>query len=728
MLFQDKGPKSCNSLKCINKRIYILPLFVILFYFLFVSQALANQSNPRRQNVHFDADTSKVNWLLKNANDSLQNGKIQPAMVLTDSAFKLAKQVYFKQGTCEALNLKGLVYYRASVFDSAIFYSQRALVIAKEINDSARQSSIYLVLGSAYSDKGNDIMASNYYFKGLAIEERLHSLAHLYAFLNNIGDIFANRNDLSKGLEFFLRAKLVAEKSKNNVRLSTVYYNIGSVYLKMGKPRDAKEAFEKSYEIAKINKDFFMINMYFSGMSDVYISLKQYDQAYDFALKSIQLLKEQGFKNQITVGLISLANIQIIRHQYNEAEKCLQEALLLSEEINTQPVTKDICLRLSDLYDKKGNYEKAYQYYTRFSSIKDSILNQENSRTIIEMNAKYTTERKQREIELLKKNEEIQKLELLKRKSQLETQQTLSLGFFSGFILLVIVAILLLNRYQLRKKTNEQLQQALYLIEEKNSVIENSNQLITDSIEYAKRIQDAILPTVEELRKFFLNDFFVLYQPSQIVSGDFYWFSFQKEKLIIVIGDCTSRGIPGAFMSLIGNTLLNEIVNEQKVTYPGEIAALLDKKIIETLHQNGESKGIDGINISVCCIDRNNQEINFTGGRQNLYIYNEGLHRMDGDPLSIGETLQQNPKSFTTHSISYAKGLRLYIMTDGYFDQAGKNNNIFFSSKHKQREQLLTDIQSCKMPVQGEILEKEVFKWRENLEQNDDVLVIGIEC
>ena len=194
MLFQDKSPKSLNYLKYIGKRLYLFFPIIILLHFRTYS-ALATQSNPEKQNTHFSVDTSKVNRLLKNADDSLQNGRIQPSMILTDSAYGLAKRVYFKRGICDALNLKGLAYYRAAAFDSAIFYSQRALVIAKELNDSALQSSIYLVLGSAYSDSGNDNMASNYYFKGLAIEERLQSRAHLYAFLNNIGDIFGRFGD-----------------------------------------------------------------------------------------------------------------------------------------------------------------------------------------------------------------------------------------------------------------------------------------------------------------------------------------------------------------------------------------------------------------------------------------------------------------------------------------------------------------------------------------------------
>jgi hypothetical protein len=182
------------------------------------------------------------------------------------------------------------------------------------------------------------------------------------------------------------------------------------------------------------------------------------------------------------------------------------------------------------------------------------------------MNTKYTTEKKEKEIELLKKNEDIQTLELTKRKNELENQRTISLSIFGGFILLMLVAILLFSRYQLKKKANNQLQDAFNLIEEKNALIERSNLMITDSITYAKRIQDAVLPDPEDLSKLLSEEFFIFYKPAQIVSGDFYWCASQNSKTIFVVADCTGHGVPGAFMSMIGNTLLNEIVNEQKIT------------------------------------------------------------------------------------------------------------------------------------------------------------------
>lgn len=341
------------------------------------------------------------------------------------------------------------------------------------------------------------------------------------------------------------------------------------------------------------------------------------------------------------------------------------------------------------------------------------------------MNTKYTTEKKEKEIELLKKNEDIQNLELVK-KNELNNQQTISISIFSGFLLLMIVAILLFSRYRLKKKANDQLQNAFNLIEEKNVVIEKSNLMITDSITYAKRIQDAILPSHEDLEKVLSKDFFILYQPAQIVSGDFYWSATQNDKTIFVVADCTGHGVPGAFMSMIGNTLLNEIVNEQKVTCTKEIAELLDKKIIHALHQHSDSNQYDGMDISICCIDQKSKEIHFTGAHHVMYSYTNQLQKIKGDPYSIGGAQHQDKKTFTIQKINYQEGQCLYFQTDGYCDQSGGTDNKRFTLN--RFEKLLQEISGLQLQDQKEKFEIAFDDWKGKTKQRDDVLLVGIKC
>ena len=290
----------------------------------------------------------------------------------------------------------------------------------------------------------------------------------------------------------------------------------------------------------------------------------------------------------------------------------------------------------------------------------------------------------------------------------------------------MIVAILLFSRFRLKKKANDQLQNAFNLIEEKNKVIENSSLLITDSIIYAKRIQDAVLPEESDLSRILSDDFFILYKPKAIVSGDFYWVAQKNNKTICAVADCTGHGVPGAFMSMIGNTLLNEIVNEKKVTNTQKIAELLDERIIQALHQDAMSDKYDGMDISICCIDRVNKQINFTGAHHAMYAYNGQLKKIKGDSFSIGGSQQQDKKQFTSQIISFEEGLKLYFLTDGYCDQVGGANRKRFSLR--QFELLLTEIHATKMNDQKIKLEEIFETWKGETEQRDDVLVVGIKC
>ena len=425
--------------------------------------------------------------------------------------------------------------------------------------------------------------------------------------------------------------------------------------------------------------------------------------------------------SMLTFGMLFMEH-----HKYNVAEDYLLKAFTFSKEIKSKELIKDMTFKLSLLYEQQLDYRKAYYYYSLHSHTKDTLLNSENSKLITEMNTKYAAEKKEQDIELFKKNEHLQRLELSKRENEFDEQRTITIVIFIGFSLLMVVALLLFSRYRLKKIANDKLLKAFNLIEERNLAIAKNNGLITDSITYAKRIQDAILPAYEDLTKIFSDNFFILYKPSQIVSGDFYWCSSYKSKIIFIVADCTGHGVPGAFMSMIGNTLLDEIVNERKITDTKTIAELLDEKIIHSLHQHEGTQQYDGMDISICCIDKQAGKIHFTGARQPMYSFDGEFKKIKGAPFSIGGSQQQKSKLFCSQTIEYKNGLNLYFLTDGYCDQSGWKTNKRFTSR--QFEILLLSIQDKSMKEQEKILEETFEKWKGNAKQRDDILVVGIKC
>jgi len=254
-------------------------------------------------------------------------------------------------------------------------------------------------------------------------------------------------------------------------------------------------------------------------------------------------------------------------------------------------------------------------------------------------------------------------------------------------------------------------------------IVETQNKEIRDSILYAKRIQEAILPSQEEILKA-LPDSFVLFKPRDIVSGDFYWFSEKQDKLVITVADCTGHGVPGAFMSMIGNTLLNEIVNEKEVIHPDEILFQLRDNIMKCLKQTGaEGENKDGMDIALCVYDKVNMEIAFAGANNPFYLVSgEELTEIKGDKQPIG-VYKGDTKPFTSHTVKVKKGDCIYIASDGYADQFGGHNGKKF--KYKQMKDLLLSINKESMAGQKKVLDSSIEEWKGSLEQVDDILVVG---
>jgi serine phosphatase RsbU (regulator of sigma subunit) len=671
-------------------------------------------------------DTSKINSLARTADGYYLKGQLGEAEKIAHLVESESKKIGYKKGIALSLNIFSRVLYRRGSYDSSIFIGNQALKIGRELKDSILQSSSLISIANANSYMGNYNLAIDYYFKGLAIEEKIKPQFNLQWYFSNLGNVYSNQKNYPKALEYTLKAKNLVEQNKSKQYLNIIYNNIGWIYMLLGKYDSAYYSMNKCLQLADEANDYYVKSLCLDNLSQLYIRLKKYDQAYEVSKQSYKIGVEQGLKEQTVSSLITMGTINIERNNLPGAENDLTRALDMAKEIKSHLLIRDAAFQLALLYKKQSNFKTAYSYYKIYSEVKDSLLNEENSKLLTEMNTKYTTEKKEKEIELLKKNEDIQKLEISKKKNELDRQRNVSLSILAGFLLLMIVAILLFSRYRLKKKANDQLQTAFNLIEEKNAVIEKSNVMITDSITYAKRIQDAILPAEEDLSKIFSEDFFILYKPSQIVSGDFYWCSSHHNKIVFVVADCTGHGVPGAFMSMIGNTLLNEIVNERKVTDTKKIAELLDEKIILALHQHEGSQKYDGMDISICCIDKENKKISFTGAHHSLYIFNSHLEKIKGDPYSIGGAQHQRTKVFTSKTIDFKKGLHVYLLTDGYCDQSGGDSNKRFSSR--QFESLLQEIHQMPMNDQKNKLENAFENWMGGAKQRDDVLIVGIKC
>jgi serine phosphatase RsbU (regulator of sigma subunit) len=254
--------------------------------------------------------------------------------------------------------------------------------------------------------------------------------------------------------------------------------------------------------------------------------------------------------------------------------------------------------------------------------------------------------------------------------------------------------------------------------------VEIKHKEVMDSVTYAKRIQEAILPDKNEIMNH-LPESFILFKPRDIVSGDFYWFSHKNDLSYIAAVDCTGHGVPGAFMSMIGNTLLNQIVKEKGISDPGEILHALNEEVNYSLKQKQkESESRDGMDMAICRFDLKNMELQFAGAMRPLYFVKDGaLVEFKTDKFPIGGREYEVPKKFTTQSFKLQKNDTVYMSTDGYADQFSPNDKKLMTKKFKE---LILSVHDKKMHEQKEFLDTFVSDWKGNMEQTDDILVIGV--
>ena len=298
-------------------------------------------------------------------------------------------------------------------------------------------------------------------------------------------------------------------------------------------------------------------------------------------------------------------------------------------------------------------------------------------------------------------------------------------------LIVVLLAFVLLNRFIIKQKLNIKLGNANNELFQKNKLIEKQKEKIVSSIAYAQNIQKSILMEENEIKRI-LPDSFIYYLPKDIVSGDLYWCAEINNKIIIAAIDCTGHGVPGAFMSMIGNTLLNQIVIEKQITKPSEILQILNREIFDALHQDKEGAlSDDGMDMALCCIDYNKNQIEYAGAQNPLFVLSENkLEMIKADIFSIGGAGFKAKKEgsaqieYTNHIIPLKKDMSIFLFSDGYMDQfGGSNGKKFGLQKFKE---LLTDNQHHTMQKQKELLAVTHEEWIGNSQQIDDILVIGV--
>lgn len=599
---------------------------------------------------------------------------------------------------------------------TGILYSDTCFALAKKLNYERAYSNIFNTQGAIYDDMAEVGKALNLYLDGLRYAKKYNQLKNQAVLYNSLGNLYSKRKDKKEAKRYYLLSVDVCKKI--DFSASVAQTNLASLYMGFNMLDSAMYYLNLSMDYnIKHKKVSRLINNYIL-LSELSYEKKDKEGALNSANEAIRLCLTINDVYTLAHAYLDQSNAYYLAGDMKKAIKSLEDATATAKKSGDIPTLETSALYTSQIYEEIKDFENSLKFFKDYKMYKDSSLNVESISQIKNAEAKYESEKKQKEIELLGEKQKLNEAQNQKKKIYL-------IVAIIGIVVLVFVSVILYRNNILKQKTNKDLEAFNKEVNHQKELVEVKNKEITDSINYAKRIQQSIL-TSHNYFKQNTNDFFILFKPKDIVSGDFYWALKNENKLLVMTADCTGHGVPGAMMSMMGINYLNEIVNEAGVMSPAEILNVLRSDIIKTLNPEGslvETK--DGMDCCLCSYDFENMKLTYSCANNNFYlIRGKEIISSQSNKMPVGAGHNANVP-FEEFSMDIEKGDLIISFTDGYADQFGGIKGKKF--KYKQLEELL--VSSAHLPL-NELKHKlndSIETWRGNLEQVDDICVIGIK-
>jgi serine phosphatase RsbU (regulator of sigma subunit)/tetratricopeptide (TPR) repeat protein len=636
-----------------------------------------------------------------------------------------------KRGVAANYNNISNVYASRANYPEAIESLLKAAKIYEELNDTQSLAACFINIGGIQIHLKNIDIAEKYLSKALDYLSELEiknpkdyniktSLIDVYV---NLGVVNFEKKNLPKSKELYSTALALTESLNYKPKMASCLNNLGNIEFEMGRITEALKYYKKSLNVRNELGDVRGIALTKTNLSKIFLHLSQEPKiSLDDKFRNIDLALSYGL-----------------------------EALSSSRELKSFILENEAAQRLMEAYATKGDFKKALDYSLIYIATKDSMFREEKTKALTEMETRYQTEKKQQEIEK-------QQLVISKQDVEMRRQRLQRNFFIVGSLLLGLLVLVVLRSYRQKQLSNR-------IITEKNALLEQANEEIaaqrdlvveqkehieviheelTSSIRYARRIQGAVLPSAEQMNKL-LSDHFVLFKPKDIVSGDFYWVTKVSSLTIFCVADCTGHGVPGAFMSMLGVSFLNDIVHKGHVTSAAEILNQLRESIIDALKQQGDgSEQKDGMDMGLCVIDTKTLQMQFAGGYNPCWIIPNLEHvgsriiepQSDNDaspeipiiqlkPDKMPIAIHKHMESYTNHLLQLYTGDRVYLLSDGFQDQFGGSQGKKFMVKNLR--DLLAANANRPMVEQQNLLEASLDEWMGGHEQVDDITILGVK-
>jgi tetratricopeptide (TPR) repeat protein len=665
-------------------------------------------------------DTNKVKILTKLCNNFQLIGEYDKGLKYGNQALNLSKKINYKKGIADSYNNIGNVYWRQSYNDKALENYFASLKTYRELGNKQGIGYSSLNIGNIYMDQGNYDKALENYFTSLKVKQELGDKQGIASAHNNIGSVYAGQGNSNKALENFLASLKIMQEINDKYGIASTYNNIGIVY---AEKHNYDKAFENHFASLKISQeigDKQGIAYSYANIGYFYQEKGNYEKGLENHFASLKISQEIGDKQGIALTYYNIGNVYLKQHKIKEAREQVLFSLGVAKEIGSINDLRLAYISLAKCDSAAGNWKGAYMNYKMFMDYNDSIFNEESEKKIAQMSALYESEKKEAAIKLLEKDKEKQAAVSAEENKR---QKTILFSLISGLLLVVVFSIFMFNRWRVTKQQKNIISEQKKIVEHQKEIVDEKNREITDSITYALRIQTAILPP-QKIVKQYLENSFILYKPKDIVAGDFYWMETVDDLILFAACDCTGHGVPGAMVSVVCHNALNRAVREFGLREPATILDKTAEIVIENFSKSEEDIK-DGMDISLCAYNAKTKTIQWAGANNPLWLIQNGeLLETKADKQPIG--MNEDSKPFTNHTFNLNKADTIYLFTDGFADQFGGETGQKKLTR-KRFKDLILSIQSKTLQEQGIALDKFITEYRKEIEQIDDILVMGVK-
>ena len=699
---------------------------ILIVIFSFIQNTLRSQQenvlDSLKQSLSkVTSDTQKVNILLQivenESNDEVWPKFNKDALVIIKKNELNSNEIIRKTSKRQkagALNNVAYFFQLHAQFDSAAVIYNDVLKTADEINDIMIKSTAYNNLGGIYYMQGNYMPALKNYFEALTLMEKLNDKASAATILNNIATIHLALRDFYKALEYNRKCLKVRKELNLSNDVAQSYNNIALVFAERLMLDSALIFYKSGIKSLKSNVNHSIEAALYDGMSNVYARKFDLKSSYENSLKSLGIRLSSNNESEIAVGYAQMGRCHLQALRYDSALFYLEKSYNIAKKLKIKDLIKTTSGNLYKVYAGKKMFEKAFIALEEYKNLSDRTLNKQTQKAAMQQSMKYEYEKK----EALAKAEQDKKDALALEE---KNKQQVIISSISVILLMVLaLALFILRGYRQKQKDNLIIAKQKQEVEIQKELIEEHQKETIDSINYAKRIQYALLAHTDLLQKH-LPEHFVLFKPKDIVSGDFYWATEHNGKFYLAVCDSTGHGVPGAFMSLLNIGFLSEAIKEKNILEPHEVLNYVRKRLIDSIGNDGQKDGMDAILI---CVDRSSDKIFYAAANNEpILIRDNEIIELAKDKMPVGKGEKES--SFTLQSLTRQSGDVLYLYTDGYADQFGGEKGKKF--KYKQLNELLLSISSENADKQNEILYSKFIDWKGELEQVDDVCIIGIK-